>query len=178
MQSVNSDKSKGRRKLFIVFIMLSVLWTAFIFSQSLKNAERSSATSGRVVAVVEKVLETVGVDVGDTGVITKDNITFLVRKTAHFLEFAILGTLAFFAGICILGDRRSFFSIVFPMAVAICDEVIQSFSPGRSTQLTDVLIDISGAAFATLLCFLFVKIYKQQRAGKVILDKTENNEIS
>ena len=72
----------------------------------------------------------------------------LLRKLAHFLEFALLGVL--WVPIC--AQRCSGMRSCVPHALLYCcltamaDEGIQRFVPGRSGQWGDVLLDVLGAA--------------------------------
>ena len=81
---------------------------------------------------------------------------FLIRKLAHFSEYAALGFTMFLADYYqshqfYTVKKLSFFLIIIP----IIDETIQLFSPGRSAQFSDVLIDYLGISFGVLL-FYFV----------------------
>ena len=64
----------------------AVLYVLFIFSNSMKNADLSSADSGAVLRLVQQVLTAGGVD----GTIITEHV---IRKTAHFTEYAALGIL-------------------------------------------------------------------------------------
>ena len=46
---------------------------------------------------------------------------------------------------------------------AISDEIHQSFIPGRSAQVTDVLIDTSGVIFGIVLVLLIYTLIKKKR---------------
>ena len=65
----------------------AVLYVLFIFSNSMKNADLSSADSGAVLRLVQQVLTAGGVD----GTIITEHV---IRKTAHFTEYAALGNTA------------------------------------------------------------------------------------
>ena len=80
---------------------------------------------------------------GDTAL---DVLNFAVRKLAHFVEYAILGALAWRA------DRRLLVALGFAMAVAVVDETQQAFTMFRTGSPFDVLLDCAGAA--TGLAFL------------------------
>jgi len=80
----------------------------------------------------------------------------LLRKCGHFFEYLILGMLLFqnarfYAG---SGKKKFFFCVLFALLVAIIDEKIQYYVPGRSSQALDVLIDMSGAFLGVALFFL------------------------
>lgn len=76
----------------------------------------------------------------------------LVRKLAHMTEFALLG--AFWtaalppsgAGGCSPEKGRACRVLSACVLTALADETIQLFVPGRSSQVTDVWIDLLGAA--------------------------------
>jgi VanZ family protein len=81
-------------------------------------------------------------------------LNFVVRKMAHFTEYAILTLLGYFAWSVSLGQASLqavryalFCSIVF----AISDEFHQLFEAGRTSLLTDVLIDCLGASLVALV---------------------------
>ena len=84
---------------------------------------------------------------------------FLVRKCAHLTEYAILSLVWFRAW---RGGRPGFqwrwgmLGVGVALAVAIADEVHQSFVPSRSGDVRDVLLDLSGALFAQLVLWLLI----------------------
>lgn len=72
---------------------------------------------------------------------------FVVKKTAHLIEYGILATL-FYRGLInsnIEKKKAMWYSILFAFAYGLTDEFHQSFTPGRGPKFTDVLIDTSGA---------------------------------
>jgi VanZ family protein len=75
---------------------------------------------------------------------------FIVKKSAHFVEYAILATLLFRAltGSGIERKRSGYLSILFSVLYAASDEFHQSFTPGREATVRDVLIDTAGAVSA------------------------------
>ena len=82
---------------------------------------------------------------------------FVVRKAAHVTEYAVLGVLVAQA----LDLRRGAdvrvvaAACIVLLLVPSVDETIQLFVPGRSGQLSDVLLDCCGAATgAYLTCML------------------------
>ena len=83
----------------------------------------------------------------------------LLRKIAHFTEYAVLGALfaAFFAR-----TRNPILlkPLAFGAFAALSDETLQLFVPGRSGQLSDVWLDMAGVACGALLVWLIHKIRK------------------
>ena len=68
--------------------------------------------------------------------------TTLVSKLAHVGEYAILGACIQWA----LGARPAWPAWLMTLAYAATDEFHQTFVPGRTARVTDVLIDAAGAA--------------------------------
>lgn len=73
---------------------------------------------------------------------------WLVRKTAHLSEYAILAALwlrAFVRGRNLSPRTAGLLALAISVAWAILDELHQSFVPSRSASLADVLVDTAGA---------------------------------
>ena len=88
----------------------------------------------------------------------------LIRKLAHFSEYAVLGFLACraFRSASIEILQRRFYStaLLVVLFVAVLDEFNQSFNPVRTGSPYDVLIDLSGGAFAIAMCYLLSRRQK------------------
>ena len=90
---------------------------------------------------------------------------FFIRKLAHFSEYAALGLslilplCAFYSGSF---KKKTLFltSWIICIAYAASDELHQFFSPGRSPQIRDVVIDSFGALAGILLGLLLIRIRK------------------
>ena len=84
----------------------------------------------------------------------------LVRKMAHFTEYAILGTLSMLT-CCQIRSKalwnKMAGSILFCMAAASIDETIQLFSGGRSGKVADVILDSVGSLTGIVLIRIFYK---------------------
>ncbi|MBO4872833.1 MAG: VanZ family protein [Lachnospiraceae bacterium] len=145
MKAVQTEQQKKRQ--LILFLALDVLWIGFIFCRSLQTADRSMAESGRILALVRKILPFM--------------TSFLIRKLGHFTEFLILGALFCLTGRSVrrLRDGNAFhLGFLYPalagLLVAAGDESIQLGVEGRSGEIRDVLIDFSGVLCALLLGLL------------------------
>ena len=71
--------------------------------------------------------------------------SFIVRKLAHFSLFFILATSIY------LFSKSYILSLSLSSLYAIFDEFHQYFVPGRSCELRDMLIDISGVVIALII---------------------------
>lgn len=81
-------------------------------------------------------------------------VHFLVRKAAHFTEYAIFALLAARAFFCSshFALRRTWFlaALLLIAVYALGDEYHQSFEPSRTASIYDSLIDIAGGLTALL----------------------------
>ena len=152
--------------LLLLFALLTVLTTGYIFSNSLKDAEASHAQSGVVMEVVKPVLEPIIRQ--ETEEKTERKLSFVVRKAAHFIEFAALGVCAggFGAALSAVKKRR-FWALppVICLAVACCDEFIQSFME-RTSSIKDVALDCTGSLFGLLLAAAAVWLLHHKKGGE------------
>lgn len=117
----------------IILAILVVLWMAFIFNMSSENGDQSSNTSGQTI---ENVLSVVPEFEKQPEEVKKDvisNLQFVVRKSAHFIGYMILGILVFIF-ICQFEDINKKFIISWIICIiyAASDEIHQLFVPGRS----------------------------------------------
>ena len=160
----------------IVSIVLAVAINAYIIMHSCLDAIESTKASQGVVEVAEDVVNTIRPET-----ITPENhdsfATFIRKAFGHFGLFVasgLLSSLAFFLSIRPLKWPKQYlivtFSLVFGLAMGIITECIQLTVPGRSGELTDVLIDFSGYLFGTLILglILFLIIRKLSKKGDVV----------
>jgi VanZ family protein len=88
---------------------------------------------------------------------TLEHIHHYVRKTAHFVEYAVLGFLVWravqfdpaFASFS--PARRFWFALLLCLFYASTDEFHQIFVPGREAAVKDVLLDTCGSGCALLV---------------------------
>ena len=151
-----------KRALLIIFLVASILWALFIFSNSLQTGESSGEMSGSVTEAINKLLGAISPSLALTH--------RFVRKAAHFCEFGVLSTLVSFALYFFFAksDKRELWCLLaIPISalVAACDETIQLFVDGRGGSVVDVLIDTSGACAAALIFLgitLIVKLHNKR----------------
>ena len=152
-------------KLFrIISTLFLCFWMLFIFSLSSETATQSSEKSGRIVTVVVKILYPDFEELDDevqeeiTG-----EISFVVRKLAHFTLYGILGFFSFLSFITykkIPLKLRYLLILSVGLVYSVCDEFHQTFVSGRSGEIRDVLIDFSGVLLAVLICGIISNLKK------------------
>jgi VanZ family protein len=82
---------------------------------------------------------------------------FIIRKTAHFVEYAVLGLLAWRAvykdpAFQSFSEGRQFrFALLLAALYASTDEFHQKFVPEREAAVRDVMLDTSGAGAGLLV---------------------------
>ena len=144
---------KESRKLWAV--ILFVLWVVFIFTRSLQPADLSNEESGKVLSLLEQLLPF-------------ELSNHIVRKLAHFTEYAILGFLGWFVYVPQPQKRRTgFFALLTCVAVSICDETIQVFVDGRAGRVSDVCLDTVGALTGVLAGAAALILYHRIRRKRI-----------
>lgn len=153
---------------------------ALIFFLSSQTADISSNTSGGVIEFVIRIFKS---DFDSLSPFEQQELIapfqFIVRKGAHFTLYGILGIFSFFTYITYTSlslKTRFCYSALTCLLYAFSDEIHQTFIPGRSGELRDVLIDfcgsILGIAFLTLITRK-AKFTKQNIIG----DKMRKNDL-
>ena len=136
-----ADSKQELRVLLISVLMGFTL--LFIWGHSMIPAVFSSMESSRFVDLINGLIYSTGGSFSVTD--------HMVRKTAHFLEYAILGAetalrnkwkSAVFAG----SPAKCSETVFFWIGVPVIDELIQYFTPGRACMIQDVFLDICGFA--------------------------------
>jgi len=147
--------SMKRNRSTVFWTVLGLLWLIFIWGNSLQTAAESSQRSRGILALLLPLLSGLG--------IPEELMHTLLRKLAHMAEFGILGILWSLA--ILPGDGRLLKKMGLCLAIclsaAAVDETVQLFVPGRSGELLDVCIDLTGSilgvAFVTVLMRVFGK---------------------
>lgn len=132
-----------KKKGFWVWLLLTAAWIGVIFWHSSRVAADSDAESLGLLYYVQKIFPWM--------------TNNLLRKCGHFAEFSVLGLL-------LTGTfhRLKSFLLLKPvfsgLLVALCDETLQRFIPGRSGNVRDIWIDLGGVVFGALLLWLFFRL--------------------
>ena len=149
-----------RRNTEIIFVVFAVLWNIFIWHNSLETSVESSAQSGVILDWINSVLANIG---------GLELNQFLIRKAAHMFEFFVLAILWNRAFACCTADTSDIsvkgqytLPILICTVVACIDEMIQLHVPGRSGEVRDVLVDISGALLGIALIYIINRLRKRK----------------
>lgn len=142
------------RLILILIVLANIL---FIWNNSAENGAESKGKSDKIVDIVDPIIN-------KDGEISKDTVSFYVRKGAHFTEYAILGAFSSLLYLSFLSfdyKKIKAHCIFVPMgvfAVAGIDETIQKFYE-RTSSIKDVILDSIGGIFGIIvLSLLFALI--------------------
>lgn len=131
----------------LLLLILWIAWMIMIFRFSATKAQQSAVESMRVGKLVCSVVVpgfaqwTAGRQYALAAA-----IDFYIRKSAHFLEYAVLGVLTLGCCRVWLENRKIWFlSWLWSILYAISDECHQLFVAGRAGRWQDVLLDAAGA---------------------------------
>lgn len=140
------------RKPHFHHVVATLMWVLFIFSFSLQNAQSSSLTSLGLTQFLYDIFNSIVT----TSNLTMNDFSGLVRKSAHVFNFAVL--MIFVLKLTYENLKNwKIGSWFFCLLIAIIDETIQIFSPGRSSQIGDVAFDMLGATLVLALFILFIE---------------------
>ena len=154
----------------IILWILIISWMTAMFCLSHQEAVKSKKTSSEfIIAIVEFF------DFSDSlSEIEKENIaeelTFMVRKGAHFCAYAVFGALLYFlfGAYEVKKIRQIIFSVGVSFLYACSDEYHQTFIKGRSGEVRDIVIDTLGALLGVLaiklITTVIMKIKKKELA--------------
>ena len=160
---------KDKRQLFTV--ILAALTVLFIFIHSLMAPEVSSKESDAVSDAVSDVVVGVIGDETPAQIERSERATKFIeenmRKIAHFIEFAVLGSEIALMGYFVLSDQKRkgynvsrvrliLISFIFGILIAFADESLQLVS-NRGPSVADIWLDISG--FSALMIPLYVILF-------------------
>ena len=163
----------------IILGILLIIWASTIFMFSHQGGEQSSGTSqGTVRIVLENIIPKYLTENEKEEIIQK--IEPFVRKLAHYAIYMIGGILLYsFMNTFSMTMKRSFlFSQIIGTGYAITDEWHQYFIPGRSAQISDILLDAVGVLTGIILVILLQKLSSKindRKRGKKLEENQGNS---
>ena len=144
-----------------------VLWMALIFSFSMETAAESSESSGGFIRFLLETFDREFSDLSSADQFLKiESLSYLVRKSAHFCIFGMLGILVTSAVSThgLSSKKTALISLGICALYAVSDEIHQYFVPGRACMLRDMLIDTCGAACGiAAVSFLIYVVCKSRK---------------
>lgn len=137
--------------------MTLLLGTFFIiFGFSSQDAEKSGNLSSSVTKLI------LGQEEREDIVERAESV---IRKIAHFCIYTLVGFLlmALVSTYDLEENKRIRISLGIGILYATSDEIHQLFIPGRSGQITDIILDSMGVIIGILFLLIIVEIDKRKR---------------
>lgn len=162
---MNHKKAFRIALLIIIFLTVAVIW-----GHSCMTRAKSTEESSFVKEILDTVMQTVS---GNQSFAIPE---VLIRKSAHFFEYAVLGLeLVLFITLnkseTLDEDKKrgpikllSLYPTAFVISlfVASVDEIIQYFT-GRYSSIWDVMLDMTGASFSILIFLLIKSLIRRKK---------------
>lgn len=144
-------------------IILLIIWMIVIFAFSSAEADKSTNSSDKVIntfiEIKDKITDNQTSEY-DKEIIT-DNLTYIVRKTAHVTEYLILSILMYNA-LFNFNINNPKLVFLYSVIYSCTDEFHQLFVPGRTGRIIDVLIDSIGIIIGIYLYKIKIKNNNQK----------------
>lgn len=154
------QENKRSKAIAVIFWILTAICMAIIFYFSSRPANQSAGQSSVVTLFLQKLFHTEAIT------------EHMVRKFAHFTEFAGLGFLINTALYYSIDKPKLPLGIAIGSAYAGTDEIHQIFVDGRSCQFTDWALDtagiVTGAIIFLILNLIIRKIIEHKKEDKKI----------
>ncbi len=146
---------------FVLIVLLGMTFNT-IFQFSSENADTSGRRSGAIIRYIIDIAPYTKNLSEETKQKLVERAQPIVRKLAHFSIYTLVGILimSFTSTYNILLWKKFLISIGVGLTYAISDEFHQSFIPGRSAEIRDVMIDTSGVLLGILMIILLIVAFK------------------
>lgn len=169
--TTKGEGKKIKRFLFWFWAAAALACMAAIFFFSSETAEQSGGTSSSLTKSLFGFSdEKTGEPKEENRTVFIEKMGMIVRKSAHFLIFFVLGFCTANTIKGITDNKRRLFWIPFAWCVlyAITDEIHQYFVPGRSCMWQDCVLDAAGSAAGIGAAFFIFMIinHKKGKGGK------------
>ena len=150
----------------IISIILVILWMGVIYSFSNQNGDNSQNLSDEIT--IKLVNSSTKITKKEYSKNEKQNIadkySFLIRKTAHFTIYLILGLLVYNMLYKFNLNKKIIISIIICVLYATSDEIHQYFVSERAFRILDIFIDTCGSIVGILLGGkIYEKVFKYKK---------------
>ena len=154
----------------LLSLLLVIAVMVMIFCFSAQTGTQSGAMSGRITMwILNLVVPGFGDFSPEKQETIRSTVSFVVRKLAHFSEYALLG----FSLMLHIAQIEKKIAVRLPWLwswaagtlYAASDEFHQGFVAGRGPSLRDVMIDSSGVIAGTLLLLWIIRRRTKKKAS-------------
>ena len=144
----------------VIAIAAIVALLCFVFGNSMLSKQESAEVSSTVMELVRGLLRPI-VEWITGGAVDDTLLHKVVRKGAHFAEFALLSALLTGLLRLLCGTWRTHamgYVLFFSLLIGVLDEFLQSFT-GRGTSVRDVMLDFCGALIGIGCAIVLIELY-------------------
>lgn len=152
------EQNRASRRFTVIIFVLTAVMMLFAWIHSCFPASLSSMESEGVFLLIYRFFGLFGAEPALTET--------LIRKLAHFSEFAAIGALLTCCAYCFdrMKPQRFEFAVLFTGLIsAVIDETIQLFSEGRAGLVTDVWIDFGGVVSGSLVMLGILSLHRRRK---------------
>lgn len=138
----------------ILIIVCCLLWMGVIFYNSSNDGKVSSCKSYAIVNIIKSKCDYIKQSFNMNFNINDDRLNFIIRKNGHVLEYLVLGIIvSLVLNLFIPKNNFSLYITILFICLlyAVLDEFHQMFVPGRSSLVSDILIDFGGSVVGVLI---------------------------
>lgn len=149
-----------KNRWILLFAALIVAQTAFIWFNSMASKESSGELSSGIMLFLKGLID-------PENRIDAEFLHHIVRKTAHFSEFFLLGSLYTLLRSQFSARKKEVCTFLAPFAVlttAVTDEYIQLFT-GRGSRVSDVVLDFVGGLCGILVLSVVLYFWKRRKSA-------------
>ena len=152
-----------------------IIMMIIIFMFSAMPSEESGEASGKILTEVLKIVESIKKTGLDQATINR--IHWLIRKCAHFTEYAVFGWFTIYSLTDLVKNKWAacIFSEAIVFVYAVSDEIHQYLVPGRYMSAGDVGIDSLGALFGIWLFVIFHRGKKKKKVTERVKKRRRND---
>ena len=170
------DKKSNYKLIIAKTILCILIFTNFItiFGFSEQNGEQSTGLSRKITLDVLNTFGEYEEPLTEKQEAQVLNVEYIIRKLAHFSIYAVLGLLLMSLAITFdyTNKKRILLCLLIGILYASLDEFHQSFTPGRTALVTDVLIDTLGVITGSLIVYLITRFICKRKSLNINTKET------
>lgn len=152
------EKKRASERFTVTIFLLTGIMVLFAWVHSVFPAKVSSWESLGILQICYRFFKLFGLSFQEAHT--------LLRKLAHFSEYAAIGGLLLSCGYCFdrFKPRRFTVPVLFGgLMTALIDETIQLFVEGRVGLVTDIWIDFGGVVFGTAVMLGVYRLHNRRK---------------
>ena len=160
-------KITPRQIAVLIGSLILILILCFVFGNSMLSKQESAEVSSGVMEAIQGILRPV-VELITGGPVDDTLLHKVVRKGAHFAEFAALSALLTGLLQLLCGTWRTHaigYVLFLSLLIGVLDEFLQSFT-GRGTSVRDVMLDLCGSLIGILFAIVLIELLQWLRRRK------------